>query len=253
MRLLSPKFDPAPAPLAALACAMLALLLTACSTPNPLMQEPVAANAKEAKPAPQAAAPAAATPSAVPTPSAQAPAAPAAPVAAAPSTPAAPAAPVQAAPAQTTPAVAQAEADGVQTTHSRRFLGFFSPYRPDIQQGNFVSKEMVAQLKEGMTRDQVRFVLGTPLLVDVFHIDRWDYVFRMQKGDGEVTTSRVAVFFKDGRMVRVQGGGDLPTEQDYLARLAGNTPIPKAPAAGTAPAVSAEAATAAAPSAAAPK
>src|SRR5690606_5183146 len=53
---------------------------------------------------------------------------------------------------------------GVQTSRQRRFLGIFSPYRPDIQQGNFVSREMVSQLKPGMTPDQVRFVLGTPLL-----------------------------------------------------------------------------------------
>ena len=51
----------------------------------------------------------------------------------------------------------------------------FSPYRPDIQQGNFVSQEMLAQLKVGQTREQVLFILGTPLLTDIFHADRWDY------------------------------------------------------------------------------
>lgn len=109
---------------------------------------------------------------------------------------------------------------GVHTTRQRRFLGIFSPYRPDIQQGNFVSREMVAQLKEGMTPEQVRFVLGTPLLTDIFHADRWDYPFRLVKGNGEVTTSRVTVYFKDNRLVRVDGG-ELPTEADYLARIEG--------------------------------
>ncbi|MGV3741364.1 MAG: outer membrane protein assembly factor BamE, partial [Burkholderiaceae bacterium] len=110
-------------------------------------------------------------------------------------------------------------ANGVQTVKEKRFLGFLSPYRPDIPQGNFVSQEMVAQLKEGMTREQVIFVLGTPLLNDIFHADRWDYAFRYKKGNGEITNSRVTVFFKDNRLARYEGG-NLPTEEDYLARIA---------------------------------
>jgi outer membrane protein assembly factor BamE len=113
---------------------------------------------------------------------------------------------------------------GVSTTGPtgiRRFLGVFSPYRIDIQQGNFVSREMVEQLKEGMTRDQVRFVLGTPLLTDIFHADRWDYVFRMQKGSGAVISSRASVFFDGDRLVKVEGG-ELPTEAEYLAFISGD-------------------------------
>ena len=53
--------------------------------------------------------------------------------------------------------------------------GTLRPYRPDVQQGNVVTKDMVDQLRPGMTRDQVRFLLGTPMLTDVFHQDRWDY------------------------------------------------------------------------------
>ena len=132
-----------------------------------------------------------------------------------------------------------APAGGVQTSKQRRFLGIFSPYRVDIQQGNFVSREMVAQLKEGMTPDQVRFVMGTPLLTDMFHKDRWDYPFRLQKSSGEIISSRVTVFFKDARLARLEGGNDLPTEQDYLALIAGRTGSaapPAAPVAPTAPA-----------------
>ena len=51
------------------------------------------------------------------------------------------------------------------------------PYRIEIQQGNFISQDMVAQLKPGMSKEQVRLALGTPLLNDIFHADRWDYVF----------------------------------------------------------------------------
>jgi outer membrane protein assembly factor BamE len=115
--------------------------------------------------------------------------------------------------------VPAAPASDVQTVKEKRFLGFLSPYRPDIAQGNFVSQEMVAQLKEGMTREQVIFALGSPLLKDIFHADRWDYVFRYKKGNGEITNSRVSVFFKDNRLVRYEGG-NLPNEEDYLARIA---------------------------------
>jgi outer membrane protein assembly factor BamE len=115
-------------------------------------------------------------------------------------------------------------AQGAVTTKAsqiQRFMWFFSPYRPDIQQGNFVSKEMLAQLKPGMTRDQVRFVMGSPLLNDIFHENRWDYPFRFARGDGELTTSSVVLHFdKEGKLERFEGG-ELPTEREYIARIAG--------------------------------
>lgn len=125
-----------------------------------------------------------------------------------------------AATAKTETKAAAPEASSVRTVKNERFLGFLSPYRPDVQQGNFVSREMVAQLKPGMTQSQVVFLLGTPLLQDVFHQQRWDYVFRMQKGNGDITTSNVTVYFENGLVSRYEGGGDLPTEADYLARIA---------------------------------
>lgn len=102
---------------------------------------------------------------------------------------------------------------------SSSLFGFLRPYRIDIQQGNFVSKEMVAQLRPGLTRDQVRFVLGTPLLTDMFHSNRWDYDFRLAKGNGEIMTSRVSVFFKDDVLEHVEGGENLPTESEYLTLI----------------------------------
>jgi outer membrane protein assembly factor BamE len=129
---------------------------------------------------------------------------------------------------------ARSESGGTQRTGPtgvRRFLGIFAPYRVDVQQGNFISREMVDQLKEGMqrpegvTREQVRFVLGTPLLTDIFHADRWDYVFRLQKRSGEVISSRVTAFFDNNRLARIEGG-DLPTEQEYLAFIQGDAPAP---------------------------
>lgn len=82
---------------------------------------------------------------------------------------------------------------------------YLTPYRIDVRQGNFVSQEMAAQLKAGQTKDQVRFILGTPLLVDIFHPDRWDYVYRFQPGHGEVQQRRITVFFVDGKLSRIAG------------------------------------------------
>ena len=81
-----------------------------------------------------------------------------------------------------------------------------SPHRMEIQQGNFVSQEMVAQLKPGMSKDQVRFILGTPLIADVFHADRWDYVFtRLRSNSRELEQRRIAVYFEDGKLKRLDG------------------------------------------------
>jgi len=81
-----------------------------------------------------------------------------------------------------------------------------TPYRIEIQQGNYVTQEMVAQLSPGLTRDQVRFVLGTPLFSDIFHEERWDYVFMRQHANSrEVEYRRIAVFFEEGRLKRVEG------------------------------------------------
>lgn len=81
-----------------------------------------------------------------------------------------------------------------------------SPYRMEIQQGNFLTQEMVSQLKLGMSKDQVRFVLGTPLITDSFHADRWDYVFRRQRsGSKELEHQKLAVFFTEGKLARTEG------------------------------------------------
>lgn len=106
---------------------------------------------------------------------------------------------------------------------------FINEYKIDVQQGNVLSQEMVAQLKPGQTRDQVRFLLGTPLIADMFHQQRWDYVYRYQNGQtGQVEARRFVVFFdSDGRLERVNGDvaladtGDLnmPTASSRLVDL----------------------------------
>ena len=79
-------------------------------------------------------------------------------------------------------------------------------HRMEIQQGNYVTQEMIAKLQPGMTRDQVRFVLGTPLVADAFHADRWDYMFRRQRANSkEIEQRRIVIFFDDGRLSRIEG------------------------------------------------
>ncbi len=90
-----------------------------------------------------------------------------------------------------------------------------SPYRIDVRQGNYVTQDMVARLKPGMSRDQVRFALGTPLVADMFHANRWDYVYRFEPGRGEVQLRRLVVFFEDNKLVRV--GGDVVAETESAA------------------------------------
>ena len=92
-------------------------------------------------------------------------------------------------------------------------------YKIDIQQGNVLTQEMVSQLKPGQTRDQVRFILGTPVLMDMFHASRWDYVYRLQKGStGAVEMRKFSVFFDaDGKLTRVSGDVTAAQAEDIAA------------------------------------
>jgi outer membrane protein assembly factor BamE len=82
---------------------------------------------------------------------------------------------------------------------------FVKPYRMTIQQGNFVTREMVEQLKPGMTKEQVRFILGTPLLTDIFHADRWDYTFYRDMPGAKREQRNFSVIFEDQKLSRVVG------------------------------------------------
>ncbi len=80
-----------------------------------------------------------------------------------------------------------------------------APYKIDIQQGNYVTQDMVAKLKPGMSRSQVRFALGTPLVADPFHADRWDYVYMLHKKGDLVEQRLVTVLFKGDQLERIEG------------------------------------------------
>ena len=84
-------------------------------------------------------------------------------------------------------------------------LGAIQPYKLDIPQGNVITQEMVDKLKPGMTRSQVRFVLGTPLVVDAFRDNRWDYAYTLQKGGKVVESRRVTILFDGDVLKSIEG------------------------------------------------
>lgn len=101
---------------------------------------------------------------------------------------------------------------------SRSLLSAVTPYKVEVVQGNFVSKEQVAALQKGMPRQQVREILGTSLLSDVFHSDRWDYVFTIRRQGVESQTRHLAVFFKGDVLDRFEGD-PMPSEEEFVATL----------------------------------
>jgi len=88
---------------------------------------------------------------------------------------------------------------------------FLQPYKFNLQQGNFVSKEMVAQLRTGMTRDQVKFTLGSPMVASVFHAEQWNYMFYNRKPSGEIVERYFTVYFENDKLAR-WAGDDMPSE-----------------------------------------
>ncbi len=107
-------------------------------------------------------------------------------------------------------------------------VNWITPYKVEIVQGNFVSKEQVELLKPGMPRDQVRQVLGTPLLASVFHADRWDYVFTLKRQGVEPQSLRLTVFFKGDALERFEGDA-MPSESDFVAKLDSRRKLGKVP------------------------
>lgn len=101
---------------------------------------------------------------------------------------------------------------------STNIVSVIRPYKMDIVQGNFVSKEQAAAVKPGMSRAQVRDILGTPLLTSVFHADRWDYVFTFKRQGLAPQARKVTAFFKGDTLERLDADA-LPTEAEFVASL----------------------------------
>ena len=103
-------------------------------------------------------------------------------------------------------------------------------YRIDIQQGNIVDREMLDQLEIGMEPRKVRFILGTPLLVDPFNQNRWDYFYSLRRGSGEEARQRVSVYFVDDRLARIEDRLDPAAVSELAAeRVQTRVKVPKRP------------------------
>jgi outer membrane protein assembly factor BamE len=106
---------------------------------------------------------------------------------------------------------------------TQRVAQSITPYRITVVQGNFVSKEAAAQMQVGMSRAQVKQLLGTPLLTDMFHADRWDYVFYFKRGSTNVVQQRdFVILFAGDRVASWSGGEDLPSNLELLAEIDGD-------------------------------
>ena len=103
-----------------------------------------------------------------------------------------------------------------QTSDS--FLGMITPYRMDIVQGNVVTQEQAALVKPGMSRAQVRDVLGSPMLTDLFHVDRWDYIFTIKRQGTAPQRRNVIAYFDGDKLDRIEAA-DLPSEREFVAAI----------------------------------
>jgi outer membrane protein assembly factor BamE len=107
-------------------------------------------------------------------------------------------------------------------------VNWITPYKVDVIQGNFVSSEQVAVLQIGMTRAQVKEVLGTPLVTSIFHGDRWDYVFTFKRQGAQSQSYRYTVLFKGDRLESFSGD-DMPSESEFITRLDSRRKLGKVP------------------------
>ena len=94
------------------------------------------------------------------------------------------------------------------------YVPTIAPYKIEIQQGNVVTQEMVSKLKPGMSKSQVRFILGTPLVVDAFHADRWDYIYVLKKEGKLVEQRKLTVLFAGDALKRLEGDVVAATPED---------------------------------------
>lgn len=125
---------------------------------------------------------------------------------------------------------------------TQRVAQSITPYRITIVQGNFVSAEAAAQMRVGMSRAEVKQLLGTPLLTDMFHANRWDYIFYFKRGSTAIVQQRdFVVMFEGDRVASWSGGEDLPSNLELLAEIDGDRGGKKAKAAAAAPASGASA------------
>ncbi len=106
-----------------------------------------------------------------------------------------------------------------------KVLGVLTPYRVEVVQGNVLTKEMVARVKPGMPKAQVRDLLGSPLLTDIFHDNRWDYAFSIRRQGAPAQARHVIAWFEGEQLKALDVPEDLPAENEFIASI--NTFKPK--------------------------
>ena len=115
----------------------------------------------------------------------------------------------------------------VSLTKPETLFGLLEPYRVDVVQGNVVTQEFISQIQPGFGRMQVREILGTPMLTDVFHNDRWDYVFTIRRQGVPDQKRRVTVYFKNDAVERFESE-TLPLEREFVASIDKPRDVPPA-------------------------
>ena len=103
-------------------------------------------------------------------------------------------------------------------------FGFPGVYRINIEQGNVVTEEMVEQLSPGLNRRQVRYIMGTPLIEDSFHEDRWDYRYVLRNGNELLSETQLTLWFEEGQLVRVEGPNAPSWDEPKSAASASEAP-----------------------------
>lgn len=98
-------------------------------------------------------------------------------------------------------------------------LSACAPYRPPVVQGNVITREQLGALRPGMSRIQARDILGTPLVADLFHAGRWDYVFTIDQQGVAPQARRLTVYFQDDRLERFETDAEFPSETEFAASL----------------------------------
>jgi outer membrane protein assembly factor BamE len=116
---------------------------------------------------------------------------------------------------------------------SRSFDGGYNMpllYKIDIQQGNVIEQDMLNKLKPGMNKDQVKFIMGTPVIIDPFHNERWEYIFSMQKGGGVREQRHITLHFDEDKLTHVSGDievSDVPLVENEIVTEKDAILVPK--------------------------
>jgi outer membrane protein assembly factor BamE len=109
--------------------------------------------------------------------------------------------------------------DSMLSVSGDKVLGIVRPYRVEVVQGNVLTKELVAKVKPGMSRAQVRDLLGSPLLTDMFHENRWDYAFSIRRQGAPYQQRKVIAWFEGDQLKSLELPEDLPSETEFVAAI----------------------------------